>query len=361
VAHDVFISHSSHDSATANAACAMIERRGIRCWIAPRDLTPGLDWSGQIVEALEQSAVVVLVYSAHANGSHQVKREVERGVSLGLPLIPMRIDDAPMSKALEFFASSPHWLDAMTPPLERHLQQLAETVEYLVKKRTDKRPRTAPPPPPARPRARRSLLVGAAAVVLAGAGAAAWLALRPPPALDPPLVGTWGLTTTDQRGTTTGRLTIARSGAFDLVMRLEDQGRIEASNGRYRMVSQGGTRVSGSYTPKGPAVMAITGAAGTADWTRAQGSATGSDLTGEWTTGGVVDGIPVSSALSVRPNGTYTFVVETPDRGTMTARNGVWEWTSSLSGKTTAGTYRLPDSRALSLTGPLGTGLWTRR
>ncbi|MEZ4588080.1 MAG: hypothetical protein R2909_17010 [Gemmatimonadales bacterium] len=106
--------------------------------------------------------------------------------------------------------------------------------------------------------------------------------------------------------------------------------------------------MSGSTSPAVAADGAITGAAGTADWTRAQGLAAGSDLTGEWTTGGVVEGIPVPSTPSVRPNGTYTFVVETPDRGTMTARNGVWEWTSSLSGKTTAGTYRLPDSRTLS-------------
>jgi TIR domain len=35
MAHDVFISHSHADKPAADAACAALEARGIRCWIAP--------------------------------------------------------------------------------------------------------------------------------------------------------------------------------------------------------------------------------------------------------------------------------------------------------------------------------------
>jgi len=75
----------------------------------------------------------------------------------------------------------------------------------------------------------------------------------------------------------------------------------------------------------------------------------------------VVEGILVSSTLAVRSNRTHTFAIETPDRGVIKAENGDWEWTSSFRGKTTAGTYRLTDPRTVSLTGPLGTGRWTKR
>jgi hypothetical protein len=121
MAHDVFISYSNHDKAVADAACAILENRGIRCWMAPRDVTPGVDWSAEIIDAIEASRVMVLIYSASANQSPQIKREVERAVSKGLPILPFRIEDVPMSKALEFFISSPHWLDALTPPMEQHL------------------------------------------------------------------------------------------------------------------------------------------------------------------------------------------------------------------------------------------------
>ena len=42
--HDIFLSHSSKDKTIADAACAVLEQRGLRCWIAPRDIRPSDDW-----------------------------------------------------------------------------------------------------------------------------------------------------------------------------------------------------------------------------------------------------------------------------------------------------------------------------
>jgi biotin transporter BioY len=130
--HDVFVSYSSDDKPTADAVCATLENKGIRCWIAPRDILPGVDWGGAIVEAINASRVMVLVYSAKANDSPQIKREVERAVHRGLSIIPFRIEDVPMSKTLEYFMSMPHWLDALTPPLQNHLDRLADTTRLIL-------------------------------------------------------------------------------------------------------------------------------------------------------------------------------------------------------------------------------------
>jgi TIR domain len=134
VAHDVFLSYSTKDKPTADAVCATLERRGIRCWVAPRDILPGMDWGEAIIDAIEQSRVMILVFSRNANASPQIKREVERAVSKGLTVVPLRIEDVPMSKSLEYFVSTPHWLDALTPPLERHLVQLADTLRVLLER-----------------------------------------------------------------------------------------------------------------------------------------------------------------------------------------------------------------------------------
>lgn len=95
MAHDVFISYSAQDKPIADAACATIEARGIRCWMAPRDVTGGLDWSEGVIDAISGSALVVLTFSANSNACEQVKREVERAVSKGLPVLPFRIEDVP--------------------------------------------------------------------------------------------------------------------------------------------------------------------------------------------------------------------------------------------------------------------------
>jgi biotin transporter BioY len=132
--HDVFVSYSSDDKPTADAVCATLENNGIRCWIAPRDIVPGMDWGGAIVDAINASRVMVLVYSAKANNSPQIKREVERAVNRGLSVIPFRIEDVPMSTTLEYFMSMPHWLDALTPPLQNHLDRLAETTRLILER-----------------------------------------------------------------------------------------------------------------------------------------------------------------------------------------------------------------------------------
>src|SRR4051794_1592529 len=69
--HDVFISYSSKDKTTADAVCAAIEADRVRCWIAPRDIRPGAQWGRAIVDAINDSRVMVLVYSANANRSAQ--------------------------------------------------------------------------------------------------------------------------------------------------------------------------------------------------------------------------------------------------------------------------------------------------
>ena len=132
MAHDVFISYAGGDKPIADAACATLENSGVRCWMAPRDILSGLDWSAAIVDAISSSSLLVLIFSAGSNQSPQVKREVERAVSRGIPVVPFRIEAVPLSKHMEFFISTPHWLDALTPPLEAHLQRLTTTVKLLL-------------------------------------------------------------------------------------------------------------------------------------------------------------------------------------------------------------------------------------
>jgi hypothetical protein len=134
MAHDVFISYCSEDKPIADAVCATLEAQGTRCWIAPRDIIPGTDWGEAIIDAIQESKAMLLVFSSKANASQQIKREVERAVNRGIPLIPVRLDDVAPSKSLEYFISTPHWLDALTPPLESHLQRVAQAVKALLQR-----------------------------------------------------------------------------------------------------------------------------------------------------------------------------------------------------------------------------------
>ena len=145
---DVFVSHASKDRLVANAVCARLESAGIRCWIAPRDIVAGTSYGEAIIEAIHAAKVMVLVFSSNANSSGHIPKEVERAVSNGVPILPFRIEDVLPGKSLDYFIGSVHWLDAMTPPLEKHLDDLVETVRKLLPPPPGPQPAPVPKPQP---------------------------------------------------------------------------------------------------------------------------------------------------------------------------------------------------------------------
>jgi hypothetical protein len=129
---DIFISHSSKDRQFADLACATLERSGVRCWIAPRDIKPGDEYGAAIVHAIDRCRAMVLIFSSNANTSRQIPRELERAVSRGVPILPVRIEDVIPKGSIAYFVDSVHWFDAITPPLEDHLQRLADSANKLL-------------------------------------------------------------------------------------------------------------------------------------------------------------------------------------------------------------------------------------
>jgi hypothetical protein len=160
VTHDVFVSYSHGDKSTADAVVAGLEQRGIRCWVAPRDIMAGSTWGGAIVDAIAQAAAMVLLLSSESNESRQVLREVERAIATETVVIPFRIEAVETTGAMSYFLGTEHWLDALTSPLEQHIERLATTIGALLSTDTgverapqpadDVEPVPAPPgfPPP---------------------------------------------------------------------------------------------------------------------------------------------------------------------------------------------------------------------
>lgn len=162
--HDVFISYSNPDKTTADAVCAALEAAGTRCWIAPRDILPGLEWSEGIIDAINDCRVMVLIFSSSSNESQQVRRELERALAKEVPILPFRIEAVPLSKSMEYFIGTQHWLDALTQPMERNLQRLTDTVDRLLAKQGAGVPHSAPPPIPETPPAVEPAAPSSAAV-----------------------------------------------------------------------------------------------------------------------------------------------------------------------------------------------------
>jgi hypothetical protein len=132
MAHDVFISHSEKNRNIATAICSALETMKIRCWMAPRDIRPGEKFGGAIVNAIHDSKIMIVVFSADSNMSEHVVREVERAVHSKLIIIPFKIEDIKPTPEMEYFLATSHWLDAVSKPMEDNIKTLAEAVREIL-------------------------------------------------------------------------------------------------------------------------------------------------------------------------------------------------------------------------------------
>ena len=129
---DVFISHSAQDRSVAEKICTALEQDGVPCWVAPRDVRPGKSFPGEITRAIQQTKVMLLIFSRHSNSSEQVLREVQLAVDCKVPIIRLRLEDIPLSDDLRYYLSTPHWLDALSHPLTKHIPPLARAIKELL-------------------------------------------------------------------------------------------------------------------------------------------------------------------------------------------------------------------------------------
>ena len=129
---DVFISYASQDAAVANAVVAALEQQGIRCWIAPRDVTPGALYAGEIVHAIDSAKAIVLILSQDAATSPHILREIERATSKRHPVVTLRLDQAPLPAEFEYFLNTSQWLDASSGEPSRAFPKLVEAVRRVL-------------------------------------------------------------------------------------------------------------------------------------------------------------------------------------------------------------------------------------
>ena len=125
----VFISHASQDSEVAEAVCNALEAHGVPCWIAPRDITPGKEYAHALYDAIVECRALLLVLSANAVASGQVRREIEQAARDGDPIIPFRIDDCEPGPALEFHIGRVEWLAPPSVELAAQIGTLVTIVE----------------------------------------------------------------------------------------------------------------------------------------------------------------------------------------------------------------------------------------
>jgi hypothetical protein len=127
----IFITYSSRDEKVARTICTALENRGLGCWISSRNVMPGQNFQEQIVKAIRAAKIMVLVFTANANNSNEIKKELALASQNNLVVIPVRIQDVPPNEAFAYEFATRQWID-LFDDWENSMARLVELIAATI-------------------------------------------------------------------------------------------------------------------------------------------------------------------------------------------------------------------------------------
>jgi uncharacterized protein YciU (UPF0263 family) len=92
MSHDIFISYASENRDPADVLVRTLENNGYKCWIAPRDMSPGVNWGEALIRAIEAAGLFVVLISKKSADSDFVLRDVFLADKKMIPILPVRLE-----------------------------------------------------------------------------------------------------------------------------------------------------------------------------------------------------------------------------------------------------------------------------
>ncbi|MEI6681008.1 MAG: TIR domain-containing protein [Bacteroidota bacterium] len=129
--YDVFISYSDKDRLIVTGLCAFLEKKGIRCFVAYRNIPHGAVWAGAITDAIQNCKIMITVFTENFNSSRQVEKEIELASNAGKVILVFRLTDVPYNNVKKYYLQNINWIDAFPFP-ENYFESVSQSVTRLL-------------------------------------------------------------------------------------------------------------------------------------------------------------------------------------------------------------------------------------
>jgi adenylate cyclase len=132
-------------------------------------VVPGSLYADEIVGAINDAKVVVLILSGHSVASPHVGKEIERASSKRRRIIAFHIDSASLTRGFEYFLSESQWIDVSSGGMDAAIAKLVEAVRRHLVPSSALELRAQPNPPTSVPTAkvvRKRWMVAGGAILL---------------------------------------------------------------------------------------------------------------------------------------------------------------------------------------------------
>lgn len=120
----VYISYDNKDEGIAGDVCEVLEYNGLSCWMKSRDSFNNN--INEIIEAIRDSQLCVVIYSENSRNSNFVLNEVDTAFSESVPLCLFKTYAEPVEGSMEFFLNGVPCVEAH-PNYTSHLQSLVKS------------------------------------------------------------------------------------------------------------------------------------------------------------------------------------------------------------------------------------------
>lgn len=153
---EIFISYSTIDIASAETVRNVLEQNGLSCWMAPRDIPGGSNYTKEIPNAIRNCKAFVLILSANAQSSHWVLKELDSAVNAGKVILPFMVEDCALNDEFNFLLTGAQRYAAYQKRAEV-LSALVDRIKAVIAPKPVVKPETVPTEPvrveaPAAPR-----------------------------------------------------------------------------------------------------------------------------------------------------------------------------------------------------------------
>jgi len=133
--YDVFISYSRKDKKVVDMFVSRLAKEGFSVWIDKDGIESGDAFKHVIVNAIEQSTVVVFFSSAASNASMWTSKEIGVAIYENKPIIPVRLDDAKYNSEIKFDLINLDYIDVKGgKPSEEVFSRLIKTLSHKCNK-----------------------------------------------------------------------------------------------------------------------------------------------------------------------------------------------------------------------------------
>lgn len=129
MSHTIFISHSDQDLNIADELFSNLEKYGLRCWIAYRDILSGTSWGDSILNAIKESKIFIVILSDNSINSAHVNKETSFALSEGKHIIPYIVGNIKIRGELLFHLPKNTWVQAKLDSMSNDVEKIINIIK----------------------------------------------------------------------------------------------------------------------------------------------------------------------------------------------------------------------------------------